>query len=147
MSMKKILTSIAVITTTATLAQDTSSRTLEQVIVTANKFPQKQNTTGKVITVITKDQIEKSSGKTVAQLLNEQVGITINGAYNNAGSVQTVFMRGASSGRTLILLDGIPVNDPSMINNEFDLNLFSLSQVEQIEICRGAQSTLYGSDA
>jgi vitamin B12 transporter len=147
MSMKKILTSIAVITTTATLAQDTGSRTLEQVIVTANKFPQKQNTTGKVITVITKDQIEKSSGKTVAQLLNEQVGITINGAYNNAGSVQTVFMRGASSGRTLILLDGIPVNDPSMINNEFDLNLFSLSQVEQIEICRGAQSTLYGSDA
>jgi vitamin B12 transporter len=56
-------------------------------------------------------------------------------------------MRGASSGRTQILLDGIPVNDPSMIYNEFDLTLFSINDVERIEICKGAQSTLYGSDA
>jgi vitamin B12 transporter len=58
-----------------------------------------------------------------------------------------VYVRGAASGRTLILLDGIPVNDPSMINNEFDLNLFSLDNIDRIEICKGAQSTLYGSDA
>lgn len=120
---------------------------LDPVIVTANKTEQKQSTTGKVITVITKEQIEKSAGKSVAQILNEQAGITINGALNNLGSVQTTFMRGASSGRTLILIDGIPVNDPTMINNEFDLNLISLNNVEQIEICKGAQSTLYGSDA
>lgn len=120
---------------------------LDPVIVTANKTEQKQSTTGKVITVINKQQIEKSAGKTIAQLLNEQAGITINGALNNAGNVQTVYMRGAASGRTLILLDGIPVNDPSMINNEFDLNLFSINDVERIEICKGAQSTLYGSDA
>ena len=117
------------------------------MVVTATRFAVKQSQTGKVINVITKEQIEKSSGKTVAQLLNEQAGITINGAYNAPGSVQTVFLRGASSGRTLILLDGIPVNDPSMINNEFDLNLFSINDIERIEICKGAQSTLYGSDA
>jgi vitamin B12 transporter len=45
------------------------------------------------------------------------------------------------------LLDGIPMNDPSMINNEFDLNLFSINDIERIEVCKGAQSTLYGSDA
>lgn len=128
-------------------AQDTSYNQLDEVIVTANKYPQKQNTTGKVVSVITKDIIEKSTGKTVAQLLNEQAGITVNGALNNLGSVQTIYMRGASSGRALILVDGIPVNDPSMINNEFDLNFISLNDVEQIEICKGAQSTLYGSDA
>ena len=100
-----------------------------------------------MVTVITKAVLEKSAGKTVAQVLNEQAGLVINGAYNATGSVQTVFMRGASSGRTLILLDGIPVNDPSMINNEFDLNLLSINDVERIEICKGAQSTLYGSDA
>ncbi len=120
---------------------------LDEVVVTANKYPQKQSTTGKVITVITKDEIEKSSGKTLSQLLNEQAGITINGALNNLGTVQTVYVRGAASGRALILLDGIPVNDPSMINNEFDLNLFSLDNIDRIEICKGAQSTLYGSDA
>src|SRR4028119_1944725 len=80
---------------------------LDEVIVTANKYPQKQSTTGKVITVITKEQIEKSSGKTVAQLLNEQAGITINGALNNMGVNHTVYLRGASAGRTLILMDGI----------------------------------------
>ena len=137
----------AVIISSQLLGQDTTGKVLDEAVITANKFEQKQSQTGKVVTVITREQLEKSTGKTVAQLLNEQVGITINGAYNTTGSVQTVFMRGASSGRTLILLDGIPVSDPSMINNEFDLNLFSINDVERIEICKGAQSTLYGSDA
>src|SRR6059058_2614621 len=87
---------------------------LDEVIVTANKYPQKQSTTGKVITVITRDQIEKNSGRTLPQLLNEQVGITINGALNNLGANETVYMRGAGSGRTLILIDGIPLNDPTL---------------------------------
>lgn len=119
----------------------------DPVIVTANKTEQKQSTTGKIITIISKEQLEKSAGKTVAQILNEQAGLIVNGALNNTGSAQTVFLRGASSGRTLILIDGIPMNDPSMINNEFNLNLLSINEIERIEICKGAQSTLYGSDA
>lgn len=136
----------ATVISSSIFAQD-SSKVLDPVVITANKFEQKQSTTGKVITVISKEQIEKSSGKTVAQLLNEQAGITINGALNAPGTVQTVFMRGSNVGRTQILLDGIPVNDPSNITNDFDLNLFSINDVERIEICKGAQSTLYGSDA
>lgn len=125
--------------------QDTT--TLDEVVVTANKMAQKQSTTGKVVTVITKSDLEKMVNKNLATLLQEQVGVTVNGASNNAGSVQTIFTRGASGGRTLVLLDGIPVNDPSFINNDLDLNLFATSSIERIEICRGAQSTLYGSDA
>ena len=144
---KKIFIAAAVLISSQLYAQKDSTKNLDEVVITATKSPVKQSQTGKVVTVIGKEEINRSAGKTVAQVLNEQAGITINGAYNAMGSVQTVFMRGASSGRTLILVDGIPVSDPSMINNEFDLNLFSINDVERIEICKGAQSTLYGSDA
>jgi vitamin B12 transporter len=127
--------------------QDSATKQLDEVIVTANRLQQKQSQTGKVITVIGKDILEKNQGRSITQVLNEQAGITVNGALNNSGTVQTTYMRGAGSGRTLILLDGIPVSDPSQINNEFDLNLLFISDIERIEIARGAQSTLYGSDA
>ena len=120
--MKKIFFVLAAVSISNQLSaqQDTTAKWLDEAVITATKTPVKQSQTGKVITVISKEQLERSSGKTVAQVLTEQAGVTINGAYNAAGSVQTVFVRGASSGRTLILLDGIPVNDPSMINSEFD---------------------------
>ena len=127
--------------------KDSLSNTLDDVIVTANKIEQKQNGTSKVITVITAAQIQQNAGRTIAQVLNEQAGLSLPGSLSNVGTVPSIYMRGAASGRTLILLDGAPVGDPSMISNEFDLNLVPLNQVERIEILKGAQSTLYGSDA
>lgn len=148
MSINKLLSILFTFYAATSFAQtDTIRGEVDPIVVTANKYEQKQSTTGKVISVISKDQLEKSKGKSLAQVLNEQAGVVINGSLNNMGSVQTVYVRGASSGRTLILLDGVPVNDPSMINNEFDLNLFSLDNIDRVEICKGAQSTLYGSDA
>jgi vitamin B12 transporter len=129
------------------MAQDSTIRQLDQVVVTATKSPVKQNQTGKVVIVIAKEELEKSAGKTLGQVLNEQAGIIVNGALNNMGSNQSIYLRGAPSGRTLVTIDGVPVSDPSMINNEFDINLVPVELIERIEICKGAQSTLYGSDA
>lgn len=128
-------------------AQNDSIKTLDQVIVTANKFPQKQSETGKVVDIITQDQLQKSFGKSLGEVLNQQPGLVINGADNNLGTNQTVYLEGASSANTLILLDGVPLYDPSGVTTEFDLNNFSLENIERIEILKGAQSTLYGSDA
>jgi vitamin B12 transporter len=155
MSKKIISLSVCLIATTSlvfgqqkdSIQKNTTANQLEDVIVTANKIEQKQNGTSKVITVITAAQIQQNAGRTIAQLLNEQAGLSLPGALSNLGTVPSIYMRGAASGRTLILLDGAPVGDPSMISNEFDLNLVPLNQVERIEILKGAQSTLYGSDA
>ena len=127
--------------------QDTTNKTLDEVIVTANKFPQKQSETGKVVTIITSDQLQKSFGKSISEVLNQQPGLIINGADNNLGTNQTVYTRGASSANTMIMLDGVPLYDASGISNEFDLNNFALDNIERIEILKGSQSTLYGSDA
>ncbi len=144
---KKILLGAAVIISSHLYAQDSTKKTLDEVVVTATKFPIKQSQTGKVLTVITSAQLQRSAGKDLSQLLNEQAGLIINGANSNTGKDKSVFLRGASSKYTLILLDGIPVTDPSGAGGAFDLRMLSIDQVEKIEILKGSQSTLYGSDA
>ncbi|MBI1343017.1 MAG: TonB-dependent receptor [Terrimonas sp.] len=120
---------------------------LSPVIITANKYEQRQAATGKVLHVISREQLDQNPGKTLSEILNTVTGININGANNTLGTNQTVNIRGASAGNALILIDGTPVNDPSLITNYFDLNLINTEQVERIEILKGGQSTLYGSDA
>jgi vitamin B12 transporter len=120
---------------------------LDEVIVTANKFPQKQTQTGKTLTVLGDSVLRANSGKTLTDLLNQQVGLQVIGSQQPQGSVQGVYLRGAGTGYTLILLDGVPVYDPSGIEGAFDLNFISLDQLARVEILKGGQSTLYGSDA
>ena len=125
--------------------QDTSL--LDEVVITANKYPNKTSLTGKVVTVITREQLERSGGKDLAQVLNEQAGIYIGGATSNAGKDKSLYLRGARVDHTLITIDGVPVYDPSGIGSNFDIRNLSIDQIERIEILKGSQSTLYGSDA
>lgn len=124
-----------------------SSTTLREVVVTATKFPKNVSETGKVLIIIDEEQLSRSAGKDLSQLLNEQVGLVINGANSNPAKDKSVFLRGAAGKYTLILVDGVPVNDPSGIDGAFDLRLLSIDQIERIEILKGSQSTLYGTDA
>ncbi|MFN5607972.1 MAG: TonB-dependent receptor, partial [Bacteroidota bacterium] len=143
---KKFLVVAALVMSSALHAQvDTSF--LQEVVVTANKVAKKQTETAKVVSVINREMLRQSGGRSVGELLNQVAGVTVPGANNNLGSNQTISIRGASAGNVLILLDGIPVNDPSVISNYFDINLLSIDQIERIEILKGGQSTLYGSDA
>jgi vitamin B12 transporter len=127
--------------------KDSTFKQLDQVVITATKYPVKQSLTGKVLTVITREQLERSGGKQLAEVLNTQAGVIVSGSQNTLGTTQDIYLQGASAGKTLILIDGIPAYDPSGTSRAFDLNLMNTDEVERIEILKGSQSTLYGSDA
>ena len=131
---------------TAAHAQDTT-RVLKDVVVTATRSPTKVSDIGKVVEVITAEQISQAQGQTLPQLLNNVAGITFSGANNAPGISSSLYLRGASTGNTLILIDGFPVNNASAIDNSYDLNTFPVDQIDHIEILKGSGSTLYGSDA
>ncbi|OCX53513.1 hypothetical protein BEL04_04220 [Mucilaginibacter sp. PPCGB 2223] len=124
-----------------------TSKSLNEVVVTATRSPKKLADIGRVVTVIGPEEIRQSQGKTVPQLLNSVAGITFSGAQNNMGISSSLYVRGASVGNTLILIDGFPVNNAGSIDGSYDLNAFSVDQIERIEILKGSGSTLYGSDA
>ncbi len=145
---KKIFIAAAVCFSGQVFAQDTTkTKQLDEVVVTATKTELKQSQTGKVVSVIDQATLQRNAGKTITEILNYQSGVFINGANNNLGTNQDLYFRGAAGGNVLILLDGVPVSDASQINNSFDLNNINTTQVERIEILKGAQSTLWGSDA
>ena len=144
---KIFMTCMLIVFSISASAQFDSSYSLDEVVVTANRFTQKQINTGKVITVIKKKEIENSPFVTIGELLSRQAGITIIGSNNSPGANNDVYMRGAGTGNMLILIDGLPAYDVSTIRETFDINFIPLGEIERIEILKGGQSTLYGSDA
>ncbi|MEJ7694416.1 TonB-dependent receptor [Daejeonella sp.] len=128
-------------------AQDRTPETLGEVVVTASRSPKKISEIGKVARIITAETLSKSQGRTLPEVLNNVAGLTIGGNGNNPGDIKSVFLRGASAANTLILIDGIPVNDASGISGEYNIAAIAIDQIERVEILKGGNSTLYGSDA
>ncbi len=123
------------------------SKQLDEVVVTGSKTSIKQSQTGKIVTVIDSKTILNNAGHTLTELLNTQAGFMLIGSNNTMGTNIENYFRGADAGNLLIVVDGVPVTDPSQISNTFDLNSIPLEQIDRIEILKGGQSTIWGSDA
>lgn len=119
---------------------------LEEVVVTANRLETATHEVGSSITVITAKEIDQRQQNFLLGVLRSVPSIDVvqNGG---AGSTTSVFMRGANSEHTLVLLDGIELNDPSVPGGGYDFANLPTDNIERIEILRGPQSTLYGSRA
>lgn len=120
---------------------------LDEVTVTDSRFERLVSKTGRSVTLLTTKDIKPFLGGTLADLLTSQVGIHINGAQSHPGSQLSYFIRGGNNRQVLVLIDGVPVSDPTQIENDFDLRTIDLSSIESVEIIRGAASSLYGSAA
>ncbi|CEG07587.1 Outer membrane cobalamin translocator [Afipia felis] len=97
------------------------------------------------ITVITAKDIQDTQRRTVPDLLQTVPGLNV--APNAPGGLTSVFIRGANSYHTKVLIDGIDVSDPSSPNRAFDFGPLTTFGLEQVEVLRGPQGGLYGSDA
>jgi len=117
-----------------------------EVVVTATRIETPVKEVASSVTVITRQELENSHRSTVLDLLRDVLGTAVIQNGGN-GSASSTFLRGSNSEHVLIMLDGVELNDPMNPSRSYDLAHFSLDNVDQIEILRGPQSTLYGSDA
>lgn len=101
---------------------------------------------GSAITVVERRQIEAWGTKSLADVLRGTPGLDIT-ENGGPGSLSNVTLRGSNPGQTLILIDGMRVGDSSNIDGSFDFATLSAHDIERIEVLRGPQSAVYGSDA
>ncbi|MGD1889370.1 MAG: TonB-dependent receptor plug domain-containing protein [Cyclobacteriaceae bacterium] len=142
------LWAVAFCLATAAQAQDSLQTVqLDDVFITGNKIETPVEKSGKTIYKLNREDIEANGGKDIPDLLNEIPGVQIDGNFATLGTNINYRIRGAQSEQTLILIDGIPFNDPSGTAQTFDLRMLDLEQVESIEVLKGGLSSLYGTGA
>lgn len=128
-------------------ADSTKVQQLDEVVISDSRFELKRENSGKTVIKISQQEIEQNQGRTVADVINTKSGIEVNGSRSVAGQNISSFVRGGNNRQVLVLVDGVQINDPSLVNNEFDLRLMDLNTIASIEIVKGAASTLYGNAA
>jgi vitamin B12 transporter len=140
-----VLTGLLLGTGSIVLAQDAGEPVqLGPVVVTATKTDVPLNDVTSSVMVITEEEIQAKKAKTVLELLRDAPGLDVIQS-GGPGGTASVSIRGGTPNHTLVLVDGVRVNSP--MTGTFDFADLTTDNIERIEIVRGPQSTLYGSDA
>ncbi len=119
---------------------------LPPIIVTATRSPLEIARSGSAVTVIEAAEIVNSGARGIVDVLRSVPGLDIRES-GGTGTLANATLRGSNPGQTLILIDGIRVGDPTGTDGAFDLGAMAVVDVDRIEVLRGPQSALYGSDA
>jgi vitamin B12 transporter len=112
----------------------------------ATRIPTPENQLGTSVTVITGDQIEQKQQRTLPEVLQDVPGLNVVQA-GSPGGTASVFIRGTNANHTKVLVDGIDVSDPSSTDGSFDFSQLLATDIDRVEVLRGPQSGLYGSEA
>jgi len=129
-------------------AQDNPQGTqvLPTIVVSPTTIPTPQSEIASSVTVITAADIERQQYRTLPDALSAVPGLNVVQS-GGPGGLTSVFIRGTNSNHVKVLIDGVDASDPSSTNNAFDFAHLLTGDVAQIEVLRGPQSGLYGSDA
>lgn len=123
-----------------------SDGSLDEVVVVATRLPVPATKVGNTVEVIDQREIEASQAIVVSDLLASQPGIGVTRS-GGPGALTALRIRGAEGDHTLVLIDGVQINDPASTGGGFDFGNLMVGDISRIEVLRGAQSTLYGSQA
>jgi len=134
------------ISATAQTAANLPATDVGEVVVTATRLPTEKLKVADSITVITAKDIALKQEQTLPDVLKDAPGLNVV-QTGGPGGQTSVFMRGTDSNHVKVLVDGIDVSDPSSPNAAFDFGQFLTPDIDRVEILRGPQSGLYGSDA
>ena len=128
-------------------AEQTRSYAGDEMIVTATKTLNSiSDTGGSSVTVITAEDIRNSGKQSVEEVIKGTAGIDV-ASNGGPGTLASVFLRGADAKNTLVLIDGVPSNDPADANRAPNFANLTVDNIDRIEIVRGTVSFLYGSNA
>ncbi len=119
---------------------------LNEVVISATRTNSNTIELANSISVIDSEQISNSNANNVFDILKNETGISFTRQGGN-GTLSNIYLRGANSSQTLVLIDGVELNltnDPSGV---YDFSTLPADNIDRIEVLRGPQSTLYGSDA
>ncbi|GAB5454688.1 MAG: TonB-dependent receptor [Henriciella sp.] len=138
--------SLALISSVQAQEAETGETTLDTVIVEGSRLNQTETEVGSSVTIITAEDIDALGFDFAVDAVAAAPGVTINsnGAFGGSASVR---IRGASSEQTLVLIDGVVVNDPTSPGGGFNFARLDTENIDRIEILKGPQSTLWGTDA
>ncbi len=125
-------------------AQETQASDIGQIVVTARQFPETVQTTAHTVGVVTGEEMDRRVDRSVAEGLRELPGVYVQ-TLGTRGESVNVRIRGGNNGDTLVLLDGVRLNNPA--TNETNLSLIPVEQIDRIEVLEGSQAVLYGGSA
>lgn len=117
---------------------------MPEVVVTANRYETPAGSVGSSVTVVTGREIEARHATSVAEALRAVPGVEVT-VSGGPGRLSDIFLRGAGSAQTLVLVDGVRVNSATL--GAYDFGSLTAENIDRIEVLRGPQSTLYGSEA
>ncbi|HKR89255.1 MAG TPA: TonB-dependent receptor [Phenylobacterium sp.] len=137
---------LAVAAPAASLAADMDIPSTDELVVVASRAPERADHIGQQVTVLTAEELKAQQTQVLSDILSRTPGVSFS-RNGGVGAPTQVYIRGAETGQTVVLIDGVKLNDPTSTDNSFNFGNLLVGDISRVEVLRGPQSVLWGSQA